>query len=150
MNIIACTVSKLKLQVIGEFFQPANITTYDTSKARVPEQPLNYGYFCCQENISLVKKQKVTEYDYIISIENIIDMLTQGLHHYYVETCYVIIEDTNGKQYRGVSFGIPIHKSDLQASRLTKPDEMDWLGQISRKDQIRSAIRDCLKHINTS
>lgn len=147
MNLIACTTSRLKLQVIGDLFQPVNITTYNTSQARFSEPPLNCGYACCQKAIALVKKQKLTEYDYIISIENVIDLLTIKDDHYYVETCYLIIEDSHGKQYRGVSFGIPVHKVDLERARLTLIDEDDWKGHVSRIDHIRSAIRDCLTQL---
>lgn len=141
-----------ELQIIKEIFQPTYITTYNKCKAINCEQPLNYGYFLCQDNINLVKKQKLSKYDYIVAIENIIDLLTIHTDHYYIQTCYVIIEDNKGIQYRGVSFGIPIHKRDLQPNQLTRPDEMEEMdereGQISRKDQIRSALRDCLKYFN--
>lgn len=125
MNIIACTTSRVKLGAISELFQPANITTYNTSKAPLPEQPLNYGYFCCQTRINFVKQQPILEYDYIIAIENVIDTIDHlskgGDSHHYIDVCHVLIEDAFGKQYHGVSYGIKINKKYIDRARDRTP-----------------------------
>jgi non-canonical (house-cleaning) NTP pyrophosphatase len=177
MNIVACTTSHVKLQAISALFRPANITTYNTTGAPLPEQPLNCGYLCCQTRINFVKQQKLLEYDYIIAIENVIDTINYlskgGDSHHYIDECHVMIEDVFGKQYHGISYGIKIHKKYVEQARFRTPlnynehglsvtagrmiaeenpeiDHANWMVKvygISRQDQIKSALSECLKQM---
>jgi hypothetical protein len=149
MKLIVCTTSKLALHIIKELLDPISIYTYDTSQALLSQQPLKCGYACCRRRIILVKKQNLSNYDCIISIEYIIELLSEKGEYYYIDTCHVIMEDALGKQYYGVSFGIPVHKKYFEwiplTFMITEEDDGNW---VSMKEQLRSAIRQCWKQIN--
>lgn len=134
MNLITCARSKMELEVIGEFFEPVVITTYKISQPK--EQSFNDGYFCCQRQIKFLKQQSLHEFDYLIALSSSINVVNCIHEHYYVKTYHIILESCDGNRYYGISFGMPIYKN-----------KDGWKYNLTKKDQIRSAMRDCFKKI---
>jgi non-canonical (house-cleaning) NTP pyrophosphatase len=109
MNLVVCTKSNVKLEVVRDLLSPRTIETCDTNQAHLPEQPINSGLYCCHQRINYVHTQMdyKLDYDYILAIENGIDTIDhlskEGNSDNYIDICYVVIEDKYGNRFQGES-----------------------------------------------
>ena len=173
-DICLTTQSKVKLEAVSTIFDSTYtiIELKPTTKAELPEQPVNSGMECCEKRIEYIRD--TSNYELIISIENGLE--TQGDNVDYIkDVCYVIIEDKKGRQFRAVSKGTCIPKEFYQRAVELTPkdykfkhlglsvtsgetikekypdiDPKNWMGsnlfgcQMDRKDQIRGPLIECL------
>ncbi len=110
-SVLLTTESPLKFSVLSKVdrFEHCLIDTIDCAGANLPEQPYGalVGYYCAQERIKYAISQEpdYKTYDYIISIENSIDIDNK-------DKCYVVIHH-NGCVGRSVSFGVQVPTPEI-------------------------------------
>lgn len=106
--IILTSQSKIKLDAVKKFFnlEYSELLTYSTSKADLPNQPVNSALECSKMRIQYIKDNYdlPKEYRFIVSIENGLKV-SKGMDNKEVveDICYVTIEDRFGNQHYGWS-----------------------------------------------
>jgi len=154
-----------------------HLETINCMDCKLPEQPIiddnNEGHCFAKERMNYARSLKdFNDYDYVVSIENGIDI---GINYW--DICYVLIYH-KGLLSKGISFSIPIdpkylseleknHKMvdynrkiygyDMTAGKLmakedSKIDHRNWMktvAGIDRIDQITSALKDSFKKIDS-
>lgn len=109
-TIILTSQNLLKVNVVKDvlkFFPHLleyNIVSYSTSNAQIPPQPINTGIECAKMRIQYVlENYKCEKYDFIISIENSININNIEKDNLIEDVCNIVIQNNNGEQYIEIS-----------------------------------------------
>ena len=153
MNIIITSQSSIKVSVVEQFFNQIhpniiyNFEKISTSKAPLPEQPINSGKTCCEMRIDFAKQQGLPEkYEFIVSIEN--EICTDLKHlNKCCDICWVALEDNKGNRISAKSFSIAVNHEYLENAKKETPENYEYkdLGLIKT---VGDMIHKKHKHIS--
>jgi non-canonical (house-cleaning) NTP pyrophosphatase len=149
--ILLCSESPLKLKAVQEheYFHSKNIKidTINCSALGLPNQPINSTLHCAKARLEYARNSATMDYDYYISIENGLNIVT-SIFSQATEECYTVIEHKGIRSTGKETVPIP-HKYHNLLPRLPKNKIGTdvTFGEILKKQDISIDSESCNEQV---